>query len=118
MVADFSWIPAVGSSAASLVVMYYFLQYVRSRDEQVKGLVDRIDGLFQRGDIHLETMKKDFLEGLREAREHNNKIMNSLLQVTRETTQAMTQLAQRVSELTQEVQRYKTSETGRNRGGS
>jgi prefoldin subunit 5 len=44
--------------------------------------------------------------------------MNSLLQVTRETTQAMTQLAQRVSELTQEVQRYKTSETGRNRGGS
>jgi hypothetical protein len=101
------WLPAIGSGAASLVVMFYFLDYIRHRDNEMKQIVDRIDSITKANQTYLDNWKTEFLTEVRAARLQNQEIVNSLLAVNRETVAAVSVLAEKVGNITQEVEKLR-----------
>lgn len=104
---DFQWLPAVGSASAALIVMWFFLQYIRERDKDIKVLMDRVEGVTKQHQEYLTAWKVEFLTEIRAAREQNQQIVNSLLAVNRETVQAVSLLGQKVGDMGQELERFR-----------
>lgn len=98
-----SWLPAVGSSAAAIVVMIQFLAYLTKRDERqekiTEQLIQRIEERAQADQSQREQIKTDFLNALKEAWAQNREIHANLFAVARETTTTMTVMTQRIAEL-------------------
>lgn len=104
---DLSWLSAVGSAAAALIVMYFFLQYIRERDKDVTILMNRVESLTKQHQEYLTEWKTEFLTEIKAAREQNQQIVTSLLSVNRETVQAVSLLGHKVGDMGKELERFR-----------
>lgn len=111
---ELNWLPAVGSAGAALLVMWFFLQYIRERDKDIKTLMDRVEALTKQHQEYLLSWKVEFLTEIRAAREQNQQIVNSLLTVNRETVLAVSTLGQKVGEMATIVEKIQ-EEISKNR---
>lgn len=94
MTSDWHMLTEVGALAGTLITMYFFLQYVRHRDEENKQLVGRMEGI-----------AKQFDESVREGRREQREITNALLGIQKETITSVGHLSERVGSLEVTIQK-------------
>src|SRR4051812_19352515 len=103
---DWSWLSYMGPSAASLVVMYFFLDYVRKRDldnkdlmGRVEILVGRVEDMGKENRQYQDSVKNEFVQSRREDRVQNQQIVDTLFGVTEKIATTMAVHTVKVTEL-------------------
>lgn len=117
-----TWLPAVGSSSAALVAMWFFLAYLTKRDErqskEMEALVSRMESIANNSHAQMTSVKDDFVAVTREGRDQQRQSNEALFLLSREMVQTMVQMSTRVSELAVAIHELRNQPQQRPHGGN